>query len=70
MSSDKFVTAETCTDFSLGDTVCVLCNQSYSDKFYTFGACDHKICSHCFEALTNLPKREYKCPICRKGKNP
>lgn len=70
MSSEKYSTAETCTDNTFADKVCILCNQSYLDKFYTFGDCDHKICFHCFEVLTMLPKREYKCPICKKGKKP
>lgn len=70
MSSQQYTTVETCTDNTLGNKICILCNQSYSDQFYTFGDCNHKLCSHCFEALNNLPKREYRCPICGKGKSP
>ena len=65
----NLTTASTYTEPSLGNQLCVVCNQSYAQSFHTFGACDHQICDHCYSILIGLPQREKVCPICKKGKD-
>lgn len=54
------------TPNTLGDEICVMCNESYSQEYFTFGQCDHKLCYRCFKLLNTLPNREPKCPICKQ----
>ena len=66
MSDAGRATKSVRTTNTLGPVVCVLCNESFSSQFFTFGGCDHQLCYRCYNLLRNIPeeKRAPKCPIC------
>lgn len=69
-SSDNFQKVKTLASFT-GEKECILCGQSYdvtfsNFEFYTFGHCDHQLCSRCFHILKEIPGRDQLCPICHQ----